>query len=174
MRAAARGRRTQAAGPRTRRCRCCARTPTGCKLNGCPLVPRSSASPLFIGALVAIGCRVAGAVTDSASTQVLLTDDQQCELWTMVQLRQLVDTWRTRYSVLAWCNGIEESARSRGRTWSGEGEIIVTITPANGQEPLEAWAVESVKSSVGAALNSLGKAEGWHERYPRRVLNFVP
>jgi hypothetical protein len=104
----------------------------------------------------------------------VLSDDRLCELWVAQQIHQLTDVWRQRYGLLVACQATEESARSVNQPWAGQGEIVVTVTLANGEDQPSAEQGASAESLLRSALEGAAVRGGFEERYPKRRLQFLP
>jgi hypothetical protein len=110
----------------------------------------------------------------ASSREPALPDDRLCEMWVAHDLRSLTALWARRYAVTVWCMSTKESADAAGYHWGGQGEITVTVTLANGQEPLGARAGSDAENMLRAQLEGACRRAGWTTRYPRRSLQFVP
>ena len=119
---------------------------------------------------VSIGC---GREREADASSVL-SDDRLCELWVTQQMHQLTDMWRQRYGLVVSCQRTEASARSMNRPWTGQGEIGVTVTLANGERPPSVDEAASAESLLRGALESAVTAGRFVERYPKRQLRFLP
>jgi hypothetical protein len=103
----------------------------------------------------------------------LLPDDRLCELWVGHALRQVTDLWRRRYAVTVSCQSPQPVDGASARQNSENGEIMVTVTLANGepeQTPEEAGVAEKLLRS---ALESIVERQGWTDRYTMNRLQFL-
>lgn len=110
----------------------------------------------------------------ASAREPVLPDDRLCEMWVAHDLRSLTALWARRYAVTVWCMSSKESAEAAGYHWNGQGEITVTVTLANGQEPLGARAGSDAEDMLRAQFEGACRRAGWTTRYPRRSLRFVP
>ena len=98
----------------------------------------------------------------------ILDDDRLCEIWVTQQMHQLTDMWRQRYGLVVWCQATEASARALKRQWTGQGQIAVTVTLANGEDqPLPDQAT-SAASLLRGQLEAAVLFGGLTDRYPER------
>lgn len=103
-----------------------------------------------------------------------LSEDRLCEVSLSQQLHQVTDVWGRRYGVIVWCHASEAGAKAAGRTWQGKGEIIVTVSPANGETPLSQEQRHDAEATLQAILEAVVHREGWERLYPKRLLQVVP
>lgn len=115
-------------------------------------------------ALMVVGAGLAALVAGcgGAPAESPLSTDEACELLVDHALRSTFGAWKARYHYVVWCN------RS-----NPPNEIVVTITPANGQEDMR-QDPELMKKQAEAAIDTLLTQKHWQERYSRVRLQFVP
>jgi hypothetical protein len=106
--------------------------------------------------------------------QPILSDDRFCEVWLSQQLHQLTDMWRQRYGLVVWCQGSAESAQAMNREWTGQGEIVVTVTLANGEESPSTDQAASAEMLLRTQLEKAVATARLADQYPKRQLRFVP
>ena len=97
------------------------------------------------------------------SRQVALNDDELCELHIDRQLQDTTDLWTKRVAVRVLCLASESGGR-----------IAVTVTTANGQEPLDANDVSDAQSMLESQLKGIVRAKGWNNRYREVTLQVLP
>jgi hypothetical protein len=98
-------------------------------------------------------------------------DDRMCEVVVSQKLHQVADVWAKRYGMIVWCASVGETKDSAGRP---QGEITVTVSPANGQDGVGADELGAVERQLRAALEGIVKREGWEAKYPIRFLQATP
>jgi len=89
-----------------------------------------------------------------------LTADEACELLVSKELHQLFDGWAMRFQFVVWCNR------------NGQGDVAVTITPANGQEGRIDPAL--MKSQVEAEVGRVLARKGWEARLRQVSVQVLP
>lgn len=112
-----------------------------------------------IGLCTSLFVVIACGRSENRTHESVLSDDRLCELWVAQQIHQLTDIWRQRYGLVVACQA---------------GEIVVTVTLANGEDLLSAEQATSAKSLLGSALEGAVVHGGFAERYPKRRLQFLP
>ena len=98
--------------------------------------------------------------------------DRGCEVAVAQQLHQVVDVWETRYGVVVWCRS-KGSHGGQGGDIQPEGQITVTVTPANGQSETLPRELQLAEMALKANLERTVENEGWAAVYPKRVLQVV-
>ena len=106
--------------------------------------------------------------------QPILSDDRLCEVWVAQQLHQLTDMWRQRYGLVVRCQGTAESAQVMNRQWTGQGEIVVTVTLANGEERPSKDQAASAEALLRTQMETAVGSGRLANQYPQRQLRFLP
>lgn len=120
--------------------------------------------------LISTGCN-SSRVT---SAQTVLADDRLCELWVSHQIHQLTDMWRNRYGIIVSCQSTNSPARGQGSNSENAGQITVTVTLANGEEPPSGSVTADTQETLRRTLEAIVARQGWSSRYPKTVLQFLP
>lgn len=91
----------------------------------------------------------------------MLTNDDLCELYVARKLLETTDVWSKRYAVTVGCSS------------DTPGAVTVTVTLANGEEPLGTERSRELEESLRQQLDALLGGKDWRARYPQRTLQFL-
>lgn len=103
----------------------------------------------------------------------LRAQDRECEVVVSQRLHQIADVWAKRYGIIVWCRSAGAPAAKIGEVQQ-EGEITVTVSPANGQEETVQAELQRAEDVLRTTLEGIVKREGWETKYPKRFLQAVP
>lgn len=107
----------------------------------------------------------ANALTLSSSS------DELCELLIGQRLHEVTDLWTYRYAVVVLCQSAQVSPQDRSIR---QGEIVVTVSAANGQPPVSEAGLLRTKDQLQVTFDVVVNQQGWSERYPKRTLQVIP
>jgi hypothetical protein len=90
---------------------------------------------------------------------LILTADEQAELWLTLQAERAVDVWAGRYAVRVTCH---------------TDTLEVVVTRPNEERPLTTDQAEGVRTSVESGIRAALTAKGWTSRYRTVSVRWVP
>jgi hypothetical protein len=111
-----------------------------------PLLKRS----VLIVAFLIAGCH-----------RPLVDEDELCALQLDRAIHNVTDIWTVRWAVWVTCS-------------SGERQLGVTVTPANGSPELSAKVIQEVKERVEGIVRPIWETKGWQTRYSVVKVQVVP
>lgn len=115
----------------------------------------------------------AAACGGQPQVKAVRAQDRECEVVVSQQLHQVTDVWAKRYGIMVWCRSAGTEAAQAGGVQQ-EGEIAVTVSPANGQEETVHAELQRAEDLLKASLEGIVKRERWETKYSRRFLQAIP